>query len=85
MVAPMAKPTPTVLLNRWLSLRKLTQADFARRANINRGYLSSLCSGTRAAGLDVAMRIEAATKAGGRSAVPAESWLAFKPRKIKAA
>lgn len=73
----MATIPPPALLRKYIAANYLTPAEFARRAGINAGYLSTLLSGQRSAGLAVATRIEAAT----RKSVPAKSWIGFTPKK----
>ena len=73
----MARVDPSKFLCGYLTRRQITKTEFARSIGVNRAYFYMLCSGGRRAGLAVATLIDRAT----RSAVPAESWVSFVPRR----
>ena len=47
-----------------------TQAEWARRLDVSRGYLHGIINGTKRPSLDLALRIERLTD----GAVPVQSW-----------
>jgi len=55
----------------YLKETKRTKADMARELGVSKSYMTELCSGEKTPGLQLALRIQAAT--GGL--VPATSWL----------
>lgn len=58
-------------LREYLTSQKISQAEFAARMGVSKGYMSELVAGRKAPGLDLAVKIEDET----RFSVTVRSWV----------
>lgn len=61
---------PNKLLETWLADRNITQAEFARRIEYDRGNFNKILAGTLWPSLELALRIEKATN----GSIPMSAW-----------
>lgn len=61
---------PRAALETWLTDRQITQADFARRIEYDRGNFNKILAGALWPSLELALRIEKATN----GSIPMSAW-----------
>ncbi|WP_282029465.1 helix-turn-helix domain-containing protein [Paracoccus marcusii] len=77
-IAPHPALSGAARLQAHIAKAGITQAAFATRVSVSKGYITELLNGTKRPSLSLAVRIETES----RAAVPASSWIMSDPAEM---